>query len=202
VRFVLSVPAVPLPEQELVMRSLHAQGVAVLVILAALTAARPADLEAQESKSAANAKEVAALMAARKIDSIAARHPAAPDQFVAALHFPGQLLVVWARYSAPGLLNEKILKGEYRDVYIDLNSASIVESKVLVTDLGADGLQARREENQPFDQQDAGGKGIRFDGNWREDKMSEQEYMKIYAEADAAYTQALGALLTELKKKS
>jgi hypothetical protein len=182
------------------MRSLPARAVAVVASLAALATAQHAT--AQDSKSAAGAKELAALMSDRKIDSIAARHPAAQDQFVAALHFPGQLLVVWARYSAPGLLNEKIVNGEYRDVYIDLNSASIVESKVLITDLGADGLQARREENQPFDQQDAGGKGIRFDGNWREDKMSEQDYMKIYTEADSAYAQSLAALLTELKKKS
>jgi hypothetical protein len=160
------------------------------------------DLGAQDSKSATAAKELASLMEARKLDSIAARHPAADDQFAAALHFPGQLLVVWARYAAPAVLNEKIVKGEYRDVYIDLNSASIAASKVLITDLGADGLRARREENQPFDQQDAGGKGIRFDGNWREDKMSEEDYMKVFAEADAAYAQTLEALIAQIKKKS
>lgn len=159
-------------------------------------------LLAQESKSAAPAKELVALLEARKLDSIAAHHPGGPDQFVAALHFPGQLLVVWARYSAPALLNEKIIKEQYRDVYIDLNSAADPETRVLVTDLGADGLKARREENEPFDQQDAGGKGIQFDGDWREDKMSEQEYMKAFADADQAYAQALTALIGQLKKSS
>lgn len=159
---------------------------AVAFVAAALLCAAPftANLSAQASKSSAGAKELAQLLQSRKLDSIAARHPGAADEFVAALHFPGQLLVVWARYSAPALLNEKILKGEYRDVYIDLNSAAIADSRTLITDLGADGLKATREDNEPFDQQDRADKGIRFDGNWREDKMSEQEYMKIFAQAD------------------
>jgi hypothetical protein len=95
---------------------------------------------------------------------------------------------------------EKIARSEFRDVYIDLNSAADPQSRVLVTDLGADGLKARREANQPFDAQDAHGKGIRFDGNWREDKMSEEDYMKAFAEADQNYTAALQVLIGALKK--
>lgn len=155
---------------------------------------------AQDAKSSSIAIELAKLMETRKIDSVAARSPAGPDQFVAALYFPGQLLVVWAKYSAPALLNEKIVKREYRDVYIDLNSASVANSKTLITDLGADGLKPRREDNQPFDAQDIAGKGFQFDGNWREDKISEEEYMKTFASADDAYAKALSVLLAELKK--
>jgi hypothetical protein len=186
---------------ELDMRSLAVR-MAALVVVALSSSLTTAQVYAQESKSAGSAKQLAQLLQEKKLDSIAARHPGAPDQFVAALHFPGQLLVVWARYSAPALLNEKIIKGEYRDVYIDLNSAAIANTKVLITDLGADGLKAIRETNAPFDLQDAGGKGINFDGNWREDKMSEQDYMKIYAEADQAYAQALDALIAQVKKPS
>ncbi len=159
-------------------------------------------LRAQEPKSVALAQELVKLMRERKLDSIAARHPAAADQYVAALHFPGQLLLVSARYPAPALLNEKLHRSEFRDVYIDLNSAAVPDSKILVTDMGADGLKARREANQPFDSQDMKGKSIRFDGNWREDKMSESDYMKAFAEADAAYGQALEALVAQLKKSS
>lgn len=178
--------------------------VLALMLGASIVVASPMSIavEAQESRSSAVAKEVAALLQQRKLDSIAARHPTQSDQFIAALYFPGQLLVVWARYSAPAVLNEKLVRREFRDVYIDLNSASIPDSKVLITDLGADGLKARREPNQPFDQQDAGGKGISFDGNWREDKMSEQDYMKIFSEADEGYAAALQALLNELKKST
>ena len=169
---------------------------ATLIVLAPLATVA----FAQDSKSSAAARELAQLMESRKLDSVAARQPGAADQFVAALYFPGQLLVVWAKYSAPALLNEKLVRHEYRDVYIDLNSASIANSKTLITDLGADGLKAKREENTAFDAQDSGGKSFRFDGNWREDKMSEEEYMKAFSTADDAYSQALTVLLAALKK--
>lgn len=172
-----------------------------VMLLAALMATVTVQPVAQD-RSAVLAKELTALMQERKLDSIAARHPAAADQFVAALFFPGQLLVVWARTTAPAILNEKLIRREFRDVYIDLNSASIPESRVMISDGSADGLRPRREANQPFDTHDANGKITRFDGNWREDKMSEADYMKIYTQADSAYVAALEALLSELKKTS
>lgn len=159
-------------------------------------------VQAQDSKSAPLVKELADLLTQRKLDSVAARHPAADDQFVAALYFPGQLLVVTARSVAPSVVNEKLYNGEFRDVYIDLNSASIPESRVMMSDGGADGLRPRREANQPFDTYDAEGKSIRFDGNWREDRMSEKDYMASFGAAEEAYIDALTALLTELKKTS
>ena len=95
---------------------------------------------AQDAKSAAGARELAGLLVQKKLDAVAARDPAAPDAFVAALHFPGQLLIISARYTVPPLLNEKLARREYRDVYIELNAASVAESRVFVTDIGADGL--------------------------------------------------------------
>ena len=178
---------------------------ALASLVAVLTMLGPAGLSSPlraQDRSAALAKELTGLLQQRKLDSVAARHPAAADQFVAALYFPGQLLVVWARTSAPAVVNEKLIRREFRDVYIDLNSASIPESRVMISDGGANGLRATREANQPFDTHDANGKGMRFDGNWREDRMSEQDYMKLYAQADQAYVTALEALLNELKKAS
>ena len=52
----------------------------------------------------------------------------------------------------------------------------------------------------PFDLRDSGGKPFRFDGSWREDKMSEADYMKVYAEADDQYAQIVTLLLAEAKK--
>jgi hypothetical protein len=157
---------------------------------------------AQDSKSVALVKELTGLMQQRKLDSIAARHPTAADQFVAALFFPGQLLVVSARTISPAVLNEKLIRREFRDVYIDLNSASIPESRIMIADGGADGLRPTREPNQPFDTHDAAGKSVRFDGNWREDRMSEKDYMTIFSQADELYVSALTALVNELKKSS
>ena len=47
--------------------------------------------------------------------------------------------------------------------------------KVLIADLGANGLFARREENQ-FDTADLAGKSYSFDGDWGRAKISEQDY--------------------------
>jgi hypothetical protein len=184
------------------MNNMSFRASALVLLVVALGWAFPVNASAQDSKSAALAKELTALLTQKKLDSIAARNPAGADQFVAALFFPGQLLVVSARYSAPAVLNEKIVRNEFRDVYIDLNSASIQESRILITDLGADGLKPRRENNMPFDTQDVAGKAIRFDGNWKEDKMSEQDYMKAFAQAEETYNKALETLIGALKKSS
>lgn len=156
---------------------------------------------AQEPQSAAAAKELSQLLADRKLDSFAIRLPDGPDQFAATLSFPGQLIVVWATFSAPPVLNEKVIKREYREVYIDLNSASDPASRNIITDLGSDGVR-RGGKNQPSDSHDVGTKSMRFDANWRAQKMSEKEYMQALATADAEYTKVLGALLEQLKKAS
>jgi hypothetical protein len=156
---------------------------------------------AQEGKSAGAARELAELLSTRKLDAIAAKDPSAPDAYVAALHFPGQLLLMSARYSAPALLNERLARREYRDVYIELNAASPLESRFFVTDLGANGLQAKRtKKDDPFDVRHLGGTPLNFDGNWREDKMSEAEYMKAYADAEERYAQAVALLLQAIKQ--
>jgi hypothetical protein len=156
---------------------------------------------AQEPVSAAPAKELSQLLASKKLDSIAARMPDSREEFVGALAFPGQLMVVWAKSIAPEYVNEKLIRKEYKEVYIDLNSASVVESRHFVTDLGPDGLRAKPGQKQgPADSHDAGTKSMRFDGSWREHKMSEADYMKAHADADAAYAKAVQALIDEIKK--
>jgi len=158
---------------------------------------------AQEPKSAAAAKELAQLMTSQKLDSIAARMEDDHDQFVSAMSFPGSLMVVWAKTTAPAVVNEKLIRKEYKEVYMDLNSASIPDSKHFVTDIGADGLKFKPDsKGGPADSHDSGGKSLRFDGNWKEDKMSEADYTKAHSEADAAYAKMVGALIAELKKGS
>jgi len=173
-----------------------------LLIALVLSAAFTTGAAAQDPKSAAPAKELAQLLASKKLDSIAARMPDSKEEFVGALMFPGQMMmVVWAKTTAPAVLNEKLINKNYRDVYIDLNSASIIETRHTVTDLGPDGLKSKPDQRQgPADSHDLAAKSLRFDGNWREDKMSEKDYMTRHAEADAAYARAVQALIDELKK--
>jgi hypothetical protein len=158
---------------------------------------------AQESKSAALAKELSAALDAAKLDSIAAKDPAKPDVFVAALYFPGtQLLVVTAQYAAPLAMNDRLAKKDYREAYLDLSSASVPGSKVFIEDLGANGLVARPRDNEAFDAYDGGGKRVSFDGDWKKQQLSEEDYMKAFSAADARYSEILTALLAQAKKTS
>jgi hypothetical protein len=158
---------------------------------------------AQDGKSVALAKQLAAALDAAKLDSLAARDPSAPDTFCAVLYFPGaQMLVVSAKYTAPQLLDTRLGKKEYRDTYIDLNSASVPDSKVFIQDAGADGIKAKREENQAFDSYQLGAKQTDFDGDWKRQKLSEQDYMKTFTTADQRYSVILTTLLAQLKKTS
>lgn len=174
-------------------------GLAAAVVLCATPLA-----EAQESKTAPLVKELVQLLDQRTLDSAAAKVPGVEDEFVAVLYFPDmQLLATMARYSAPSLLVEKIANGEYREVYIDLNSASIAGSKIFVEDLRSNGLLPRRSgSDEPFDiYEKADGTRVLFDGDWRSRKLSEREYLDAFAEAERHYEKMLTVLIAELKKK-
>jgi hypothetical protein len=158
---------------------------------------------AQETKSAPLARQLAAALTAAKLDSVAAKDPVRPNGFVGALYIPGvQLLVIAADYPAPALLEPRLAKGEYRDIYIELNAAGVPGSKVFVEDLGANGLFAKPADNNPMDMYEASGKRLMFDGEWGRQKISEQEYMKGFAGADERYAEILTVLLAQLKKTS
>ena len=153
--------------------------VAVVVALAVFAVAGQA--RAQESESAPLAAELAQLLSAAQMDAIAARDTADEDRFVAALAFPGTLLVVSARLEVALYVEQKIADGQYREAYIDLNAASIPETKVLITDTGADGLSGGDDS---ADMVDTGSGAARYDGD---------------ADADAQYARMLRALLAEAR---
>ena len=155
---------------------------------------------AQTSRSAPLAAELAKLLEAGKLDAIAARQESEPDRFVAALYFPGQLLVVSARYTVPPILVAQVEKKNYRDVYVDLNGAQIPETKIFIDDVGADGLAVEKEAGA--DSYERGSK-IRwiFNGQWRQQKIaSEAEYKKNFEAADSEYAAILTALIQQAKK--
>src|SRR5947207_6918048 len=151
---------------------------------------------AQESKSAALAKELSAALDAAKLDSIATKDAVKADVFYGALYFPNtQLLVVAAQYSAPLAMNERLAKKDYREAYLDLSSASVPGSKVFIEDLGANGLVAKPRDNEAFDAYEAAGKRVSFDGDWKKQQLSEEDYLKAFSAADERYSQILAALI-------
>src|SRR5262245_4591333 len=179
------------------------RAVAVRFAAAVLVLSLASAVSAQDSKSAPLAKQLTAALDAAKLDSIAAKDPSAPDTYCAALYFAGSpLLVVSAKYTAPQLLDARLAKKEFRDTYIDLSSASVPETKIFIQDAGGDGMKAKREENQAFDSYEVGGKPTMFDGDFKRQKLSEAEYLKIFTAADERYAQILAALLAQLKKTS
>ena len=169
--------------------------------VASLLLVVPAFAAAQESRSSQLATELAMLLDAGKLDSIAAKVEG--DEYVGALYFSGsQILVVKARYSVPERMDVKVADRNFRDVYIDLNSASVPDSKILVADASVNGLQARRGNNQPYDTVDMGGKSYAFDGDWDKADLSEQEYTDAFEMSDAEYTRMLEVLVAHLKEIS
>ena len=177
--------------------------VIVRACLAALvTLAFHGNALAQDSESARVAKQLAAALDAAKIDSIAAKDASRPGTYVAALYFPGtQLLVISAQYSAPALLDQKLLKKEYRDIYLDLYGAPMPGTKVFIEDFGADGFKVKADADTAPDGYETGGKRTAFDGDWKTQKLSEAEYQQTFTTASGAYSKMLTALLEQLTKK-
>src|SRR5512135_597262 len=137
---------------------------------------------AQETKSAPLAKQLAAALDEAKLSSIAVKDPAQPGVFIAALYYPGSmLLVVQARMTAAQAMVDRIAKKDFQNVYVDLQSASDHETKVFVQDNGADGLKMKS-----FDSVDSHDKSVSYDGDWKKQKFSsEQEYQKAFEKDDA-----------------
>jgi hypothetical protein len=110
--------------------------------------------------------------------------------------------VVSGKFAVTERANVLLGQKAYKDIYIDLNSAAEPGSKFFVSDLGANGLRFRRENNQPWDTVDVGDKSVAFDGDWRKKKISEQEYTKTFQTSDEEYSKLLEALVAQLKKTS
>ena len=172
-------------------RGLCVAGPAVVAAVIVLVAGAAA---AQGSASEPLAQQLVAALDGAQLDSIAAKDSEGDDRFVAAIFFPGRLIVVSARYEVPVYAEEKIALRNYRDLYIDLNTASIAGTKILITDGGADGLH----DDDPADSADSGGRLVRFGGDWDGQQLSRAEYTTLFSEADAGYARMLRALLAEV----
>jgi hypothetical protein len=170
----------------------------VAVMALGLCLASP--VAAQAPKSPAVAKELAAALDARKMDSVAAKMPGETDRYAAVLYFPGvQILVIAGKYPQPALMDPRLAQKQYRDIYTELSGTVSKESKIFVLDMGAPGLSPKKTDGY-FDTWTQGDTQVVFDGNWDAQKISEADYNKRFADADAEYTKILGALLAEARK--
>src|SRR4249920_3061932 len=170
--------------------------IALAAILLLATAA-----SAQDSKSATSVTELVKMLDSMKLDSFAVKG-SSPNEYVGALYFPGsQLLVVSAKFDTPWRADSLLEMKNYRDLYIELNSASMPQSKVFVSDLSANGLRSKKD-GTVYDTADIAGKTFNFDGDWKKAKITADDYTKTYSTTDEQYTQMIQVLLAGLKKSS
>ena len=171
------------------------------IALAAILLLAPAAASAQDSKSATSVAELVKMLDTMKLDSFAVKG-ASPNEYVGALYFPGtQLLVVSAKFDTPYRADSLLDMKNYRDLYIELNSASQPNTKVFVSDLSANGLRPKKDGTL-YDSADVGGKTYNFDGDWKKAKISEDDYTKTFSTTDEQYMQMIQALFAGLKKSS
>ena len=171
-----------------------------LAFLLTLALGLPSAAGAQDVTSSDLTRQLAQLLDARKLDIVAAADSQHPGTFIAAMYFPGtQLLVVSAQYTAPELLTELLARKDFRGVYVELSSASVLRSKLFVRDAYANGLMMKPSGDQPADSVENAGKEVTFDGAWKKAKITEADYLKSFTDADAAYMRALQQLITHLK---
>lgn len=183
-------------------KSVVAMGVALAV---ALAVARPPIVVAaapQESKSAPLVKQLAQLLDASKLDCMAAADPETGN-YVAALYIPGtQMLVVSGKFGDSFLGPHRMSKKEYREMYMDLQGASVTGSRLFAQDAGANGFVLKPIGGGAADTYERENKTTVFDGAWKKAKISEQDYAKSFADADDQYARVLTLLLAQAKPKT
>ena len=164
--------------------------------------ARPA--QALESRSAPLATELAQMLDAMKLTSVAAEGRRSTTS--GALYVPGiQLLVVRAKFSATDRMNYLLSMKEYRDAYVDLNSASERESRM-------SDLRSRRQRSPASNAKrtshstwsTSAGKSLSFDGRWggKDNALPRRIHEDVRDRPTSSTPQMLQALIEVLKKSS
>jgi hypothetical protein len=135
------------------------------------------------------------------LEAIAAEDPALPGRFVAALLIPGvQVLVVAAQYPNPAELQGLLAQKSYRDVYTALHQPATQASRFFYIDSGCDGVH---EDGTTVDiLYEKGTNQTLFNGNWKEQKLSEDTYKKRVQAAEAEYAKLVAILNQQLSAGS
>lgn len=170
-----------------------------LALLALAVGSWPAG--ADSFRSAGPAQRLVQTLQQKQLAHAAAKDPSEPGRYVAAMRVgDGLLLVVSAHYAQPALLNERLYRGDYEGVYRELNAAGDRAGKFFVQDLGEPGLALRRKDGEPYDVvYEAVVKRTAFDGDWKAEKLSRDDYQAACDAADHRYAEVLQALVAALE---
>ena len=167
-----------------------------------------ADVRAQApapaAQSVALAREVSDLMVKSKKECVVMEHSAVYGGYIAALNVPGaKLTVVTARFKDTTSMAYKLYQKDCMGAYADLSAAVDAVDRVVVDDIGGDGLTALPKKDVPRDAITRDGKTTKFDGDvkvLKQQKIPAEDFMKAFTAADETYTQLLRLLSAELKK--
>lgn len=155
------------------------------------------------TQSPALAKELVAELAKRKTDCALAKDPEVAGQYIAALHVSGlQLLVVSAKFADTAGMEFRMFSGDCMGGYADINAAVTATDRVIINDLGADGLLAMPKKDAPRDGISRGGKEMKLDGSsgaLKAAKMTPDDFQKTFTDAEQSYASYLRLLIARLK---
>ena len=157
--------------------------------------------------SQGRAKELVVLMKENKLESFAARDDMQPGRFVAALLINDvQLLAVSAAYSRPSDVEYALYTKDFMTAYMNLKSGALSSDRFFVEDAQHDGLVAAPGKNPQHDAVTTGTTKLTFDGvpmdpkKKKQAKMTPEDYVKAFADADLRYVRLLDVLISGLKK--
>jgi hypothetical protein len=176
-------------------------------VVAGWVAVASAHVDFPEAKSAAAAKELAALLDSKKLDGYAAKDGAV-TKWVAVSYAPGErMLAVAMTYDRPGDLEYFFNQKDFGSIYRTLRAAAFTSTDgFIVDDAQANGLVPQPKKNQPDDDVLFGSVRKTFDGVFNEPKKTDpkkpsfDDYLKTFTDADERYTHILTVITGELKK--
>jgi hypothetical protein len=179
---------------------------AALCVLAGWVAVASARADFPEAKSAGAAKELCALLDAKKLDGFAARDGDL-RKWVAVSYTSGtRMLAVSMTYDRPGDLEYFLSHKDFSSIYQTLRAAAYSGDGFIVDDSGANGLMPQPKRSQPDDDVLFGSARKTFDGVFNEPKKTDpkkpsfDDYLKTYVDADGRYAHILTVITEELKK--
>lgn len=178
----------------------------VALVAVVLAGASMVSAQVPASMSAPKAKELAALMKAKKLEAFAMRESVLENRFLAVTVSPDvQTLAVSALYSRPTDIEYWIYQKDYAHAYGDLVSGTMASERFFVEDILGDGLVGVPGKSGVPDTVTVAGKKELFEGpadpKKRNDKRMELgAYSKMFTDADQRYGKLLDSVIAELKK--
>jgi hypothetical protein len=136
----------------------------------------------------------------RGLDYFAAKDPQSRGRYVGVSRLgTGQLSLVTDHVDVPLAMDERLAHSDYEGVYWSLTTATSRKERFFVHDLGGLGLRPARKPGHAFDMVDQSGTHLSLDGDWLSQRMSSDDYHRVFKQAERLYVHALQVLIARLE---